>query len=224
MKESDNNVKLIVLERLAQLKESSTNEKVMEDLVMDILRILSAPDLEVRKKTLNLVLELLTSRTVSEAVMFLRKEVARTHNSVEHDDTGKYRQLLVRTLHQCCVKVSFWKQSSFQSWTILILNLFLYFQFPDVAPNIIPVLAEFLSDSNELAASDVLLFMREAAQKFPHLTPTITEKLLEIFPQVQSAKVMRFTVWILGEFANSREDIESVIAQIKTCLGEVCIN
>jgi len=72
---------------------------------MDILRILSAPDLEVRKKTLNLALELLTSRTVSESVMFLRKEVGRTHNSVEHDDTGKYRQLLVRTLHQCCVKV-----------------------------------------------------------------------------------------------------------------------
>ncbi|XP_021947904.1 coatomer subunit beta isoform X2 [Folsomia candida] len=197
VKESDNNVKLIVLERLAQLKETSTNEKVMEDLVMDILRILSAPDLEVRKKTLNLVLELLTSRTVSETVMFLRKEVARTHNSVEHDDTGKYRQLLVRTLHQCCVK------------------------FPDVAPSIIPVLAEFLSDSNELAASDVLLFMREAAQKFPHLTPTITEKLLEIFPQVQSAKVMRFTVWILGEFVNTKEDIESVIGQIRTCLGEL---
>jgi coatomer subunit beta len=107
VKESDNNVKLIVLERLAQLKETSQNEKVMEDLVMDILRILSAPDLEVRKKTLNLALELLTSRTVSESVMFLRKEVGRTHNSVEHDETGKYRQLLVRTLHQCCVKVCF---------------------------------------------------------------------------------------------------------------------
>lgn len=74
---------------------------------MDILRILSAPDLEVRRKTLNLALDLMTSRTVSEAVMFLRKEVGRTHNSVEHDETGKYRQLLVKTLHQCCVKVKF---------------------------------------------------------------------------------------------------------------------
>jgi len=99
-------VKLIVLERLSQLREVSAHEKVLEDLVMDILRILTAPDLEVRRKTLNLVLDLLTSRTVSEAVLFLRKEVGRTHNSVEHDDTGRYRQLLVRTLHQCCVKVS----------------------------------------------------------------------------------------------------------------------
>ncbi|ODN05725.1 Coatomer subunit beta [Orchesella cincta] len=197
VKESDNNVKLIVLERLAGLRETSTNDRVLEDLVMDILRILAAPDLEVRRKTLNLVLELLTSRTVTEAVVYLRKEVGRTHNSVEHDDTGKYRQLLVRTLHQCCVK------------------------FPDVAPSIIPVLTEFLSDTNELAASDVLLFMREAIQRFPHLTTIIIERLLEVFPQMKSSKVLRSAIWILCEFASSKEDIENVLTQIKACLAEL---
>lgn len=198
-KESDNNVKLIVLERLHALREtaSSSNDRVLEDLVMDILRILQAPDLEVRRKTLNLTLELLTSRTVTEAVIYLRKEVARTHNSVEHDDTGKYRQLLVRTLHQCCVK------------------------FPDVAPSIIPVLTEFLSDSNELAASDVLIFMREAIQKFGHLRKIIVEKLLEIFPQIKSSKVLRSAIWILCEFSTEKEDIVQVLDKIKTCLGEL---
>lgn len=97
---------MIVLERLSLLRDVATTDKVMEDMVMDILRILAAPDLELRRKTLNLALELLTPRTVTEAVLYLRKEVGRTHNSVEHDETGKYRQLLVRTLHQCCVKVS----------------------------------------------------------------------------------------------------------------------
>ena len=33
---------------------------------MDILRVLSAPDLEVRKKTLALALDLVTSRTIEE--------------------------------------------------------------------------------------------------------------------------------------------------------------
>ena len=47
-------------------------------------------------------------------VLVLKKEVVKTNN-VEHEDTGKYRQLLVRTLHQCSVK------------------------FPDVASTIIPV-------------------------------------------------------------------------------------
>ena len=48
-------------------------------------------------------------------VLVLKKEVVKTNNAVEHEDTGKYRQLLVRTLHQCTVK------------------------FPDVAATIIPV-------------------------------------------------------------------------------------
>jgi len=34
---------------------------------MDILRVLSAPDLEVRKKTLNLALDLVSSRNIEEA-------------------------------------------------------------------------------------------------------------------------------------------------------------
>ena len=51
-----------------------------------------------------------------QMVLVLKKEVVKTNN-VEHEDTGKYRQLLVRTLHQCSVK------------------------FPDVASAIIPVVS-----------------------------------------------------------------------------------
>lgn len=48
-------------------------------------------------------------------------------------------------------------------------------QFPDVAATVIPVLIEFLSDTNELAAADVLIFVREAIQKFEGLRPLIIE-------------------------------------------------
>jgi coatomer subunit beta len=40
--------------------------QVLQELVMDILRVLSATDLEVRKKTLNLALDLVTSRNIEE--------------------------------------------------------------------------------------------------------------------------------------------------------------
>ena len=66
VKESDNNVKLIVLDRLMSLRGHAAHEKVLQDLVMDILRVLSSPDLEVRKKTLALVLDLVTSRNIEE--------------------------------------------------------------------------------------------------------------------------------------------------------------
>lgn len=38
----------------------------IQDLVMDILRVLTTPDLEVRKKTLQLALDLVSSRNVEE--------------------------------------------------------------------------------------------------------------------------------------------------------------
>ena len=39
---------------------------------MDILRVLSSPDLEVRKKTLQLVLDLVTSRNIHEVLKIWR--------------------------------------------------------------------------------------------------------------------------------------------------------
>ena len=42
-------------------------KSAVQELVMDILRVLSAPDLEVRKKTLNLALDLVSSRNIEEA-------------------------------------------------------------------------------------------------------------------------------------------------------------
>lgn len=198
IKESDNNVKLIVLDRLIALKENENMERVMQELVMDILRVLSATDIEVRRKTLTLAMELVSSRNIEEMVLVLKKEVSKTHN-IEHEDTGKYRQLLVRTLHSCCIK------------------------FPDVAATVIPVLVEFLSDSNELAAADVLIFVREAIQKFPHLQPLVIEKLLEAFPAIKSSKIQRAALWILGEYATTVKDILDVITSINQTLGEVPI-
>lgn len=198
IKEADNNVKLIVLDRLIALKENEHMERVMQDLVMDILRILTSTDIEVRRKTLTLAMDLVSSRNIEEMVLVLKKEVSKTHN-IEHEDTGKYRQLLVRTLHSCSIK------------------------FPDVAGAIIPALVEFLSDSNELASADVLIFIREAIEKFPTLRSLIVEKLLESFPSIKSTKIHRSAMWILGEYAASAKEVIEVFDVIQQTLGEVPI-
>lgn len=85
------------------------------------------------------------------------------------------------------------------------------------------MLAEFLSDTNEQAATDVLIFIREAIQKFPHLRSLIIEKLIETFPAVRSVKVHRAALWILGEYITSNNDILEVIAIINQTIGEVPI-
>ncbi|XP_048579124.1 coatomer subunit beta isoform X1 [Nematostella vectensis] len=199
VKESDNNVKLIVLDRLIKLKENPSHEKVLQELVMDILRVLASPDPEVRKKTLQLVLDLVTSRNIHEVVAVLKKEVSKTHFESEQVEIGSYRQMLVRTLHTCSVK------------------------FPDVANSIVPLLMEFLGDSNEQAALDVLVFVREAIQRFEQLKPVIMEKLMENFHMIKSVKIHRHALWILGEYADSKEDIMTVMEEIRKGLGDMPI-
>jgi coatomer subunit beta len=62
--QSDNNVKLIVLDRLMELKDK--HKEVMQEAVMDIMRALSSPNLDIRKKTLDIAMDLITARNIDE--------------------------------------------------------------------------------------------------------------------------------------------------------------
>ena len=50
--ESDNNVKLIVLDKLTDLKRH--HGKVVQELLMDIMRALGSPNADIRRKTLDI--------------------------------------------------------------------------------------------------------------------------------------------------------------------------
>ena len=76
IKEADNNVKLIVLDRVDQLR--IRNEGVLDDCTMEILRVLSSPDIDVRRKALSIALEMVSSKNVEEIVMLLKKELSKT--------------------------------------------------------------------------------------------------------------------------------------------------
>lgn len=195
VKESDNNVKLIVLDRLVALRGSSSNEKILQGLVMDILRVLSSPGLEVRKKTLSLALDLVSSRNVEDMVMFLKKEINKTATE-SNDENGKYRQELVKTLHAATIK------------------------FPDVASTIVPVLMEFLSDTNEKASSYVLQFVREAVHKLPNLKNAILGALREGIPFIQSPTIFMSALWILATYCEADGALD-VLKLVKNSLGEL---
>lgn len=198
VKESDNNVKLIVLDRLMELRQTPSYEKVLQELVMDILRVLSSPGLDVRQKTLSLCLDLVSSRNVEDMVMFLKKEIAKS-TTEPAEEAGKYRQALVKTLHSATIK------------------------FPDVAASIVPVLMEFLSDDNETAAQYVLLFVREAVHKLPHLKETILHSLEEGLLSIRKPKVFMAALWILGTYCETDAALLAVLRLIKSSLGELPI-
>lgn len=49
-------------------------------------------------------------------------------------------------------------------------------------------LLEFLSDDDEGTSGDVLVFVREAVQRYPQLKPNVVSKLLEVFSHIKSVK------------------------------------
>ncbi|KAJ1346593.1 hypothetical protein KIN20_001439 [Parelaphostrongylus tenuis] len=181
-----------------QLHQTPSYEKVLQELVMDILRVLSSPGLDVRQKTLSLCLDLVSSRNVEDMVMFLKKEIAKS-TSEPAEEAGKYRQALVKTLHSATIK------------------------FPDGAASIVPVLMEFLSDENETAAQYVLLFVREAVHKLPHLKETILHSLEEGLLSIRKPKVFMAALWILGTYCEIDAALLAVLRLIISSLGELPI-
>ncbi|KAK8969188.1 Coatomer subunit beta-1 [Platanthera guangdongensis] len=141
LSQSDNNVKLIVLERLNELK--SSHREIMVEMIMDVLRALSSPNLDIRHKTLDIALELITPRNVDEVVSTLKK-VMKTQSG-ELEKNGEYRQMLVQAIHTCAMK------------------------FPEVASTVVHLLMDFLGDSNVASAVDVVLFVREIIETNPKL-------------------------------------------------------
>ncbi|KAJ3395261.1 Coatomer subunit beta [Entophlyctis sp. JEL0112] len=86
-KVSDNNVKLIVLDRLIELREK--HDRILDDLVMDILRVLTSPDIDVRKKVLGVAMDMTSSRNVDEVVAFLKKELLKTQDQDSYEKASR---------------------------------------------------------------------------------------------------------------------------------------
>ncbi|WWC65786.1 uncharacterized protein I303_108408 [Kwoniella dejecticola CBS 10117] len=196
VKEADNNVKLIVLDRFDNLR--AKHEHVLDPMVMDILKVLSSPDMEVKRKALGIALEMVTSRNVEDVVLFLKKQLQGTLDQ-EFDKNLEYRQLLIQSIHSCAIK------------------------FSEVASNVVHVLMDFLGDSNNPSAVDVISFVREVVERFPDLRPAITEKLVSTFSDIKSGKVFRGAMWIVGEYATGPADIKRAIQEIRKVLGEIPI-
>jgi coatomer subunit beta len=125
----------------------------------------------------------------------------------------EYRQLLIQSIHSCAIK------------------------FSEVAANVVYVLMDFLGDSNNPSAVDVIAFVREVVEKFPDLRPAITEKLVSTFGEIKSGKVFRGAMWIVGEYCTGAPgklaqpllgqqlmiDIKKAVFEMRKVLGEIPI-
>eukprot|EP00232_Nephroselmis_pyriformis_P004938 CAMPEP_0182913626 /NCGR_PEP_ID=MMETSP0034_2-20130328/38136_1 /TAXON_ID=156128 /ORGANISM="Nephroselmis pyriformis, Strain CCMP717" /LENGTH=928 /DNA_ID=CAMNT_0025050353 /DNA_START=200 /DNA_END=2986 /DNA_ORIENTATION=- len=191
--QSDNNVKLIVLDRIAELKEK--HRDTMQEMLMDIMRALSSPNMDIRHKTLDIAMDLITPRNIDEVVLTLKKEVMKTQNK-ELEKNGEYRQVLVQAIHQCAIK------------------------FPDVAGTVVHLLMDFLGDSNTASALDVVFFVREIIQTNAKLRDSIMDRLLSTFYQIRSSRVCACALWIIGEYCTTADLVEAAMGVLKASLGD----
>ncbi|KFX98963.1 hypothetical protein O988_00297 [Pseudogymnoascus sp. VKM F-3808] len=196
IKEADNNVKLIVLDRVDQLRRK--NEGVLDDLTMEILRVLSSPDIDVRRKALELALNMVSSKNVADVVLLLKKELTKTVDQ-EYEKNNEYRQLLIHSIHQCAIK------------------------FSEVAASVVDLLMDFIADFNSTSAVDVISFVKEVVEKFPKLRQTIVERLVSTLSEVRAGKVYRGALWIVGEYSMEANDIRDAWKRIRASLGEIPI-
>ena len=191
---SDNNVKLIVLDKLSDLQKK--HPEVLKGLIMDIIRGLSSPNIDIRKKVLDLVMELVNLSNIDEVIVVLKKEIVKTQGADAEKSTD-YRQMLVQAIHTCVIK------------------------FPETAGTVVHVLIDFIDDSNANSASEVILFIREVVETYPRLRESVVTKLIEYFPMIKVSKVFRVVLWIFSEYCYSSSEIDAAFSTIKTSLGSL---
>lgn len=196
IKESDNNVKLIVLEKVNQLRKA--NYGILDDLTMEILRVLSSPDLDVRRKSLELAMDMVSSKNVEEVVMLLKKELAKTVDE-QYEKNNEYRSLLIHSIHQCAIK------------------------FSEIAQSVVGLLMDFIADFNNASAVDVITFVKEVVERFPKMRGSIIERLVGTLSEVRAGKVYRGSLWIVGEYSLEEKDIQGAWKRIRASLGEIPI-
>jgi coatomer subunit beta len=191
--QNDNNVKLIVLERLDTLK--TNHYKILQELLMDILRALSSPDPDICKKVLDVAMDAVTARNVGEVINVLKREVLKTmHDDSSSDDKdSNYRNMVIRAIHGLAVR------------------------FPQVAESVVHTLTDFLSTDSGM---QVIIFVRAIVEQYPELRASLLNKLMNSLNDISSNQVLCVCLWILGEYTETKDSILDAFEAIQAQAGD----
>ncbi|KAH3902118.1 probable Coatomer subunit beta [Saccharomycodes ludwigii] len=199
IKESDNNVKLIILERIEDINQR--NPGSLEELTSDILSVLSTSDIDVRAKALDISLELTSSKNSGDVVKLLKKELQLTFDSGSSDSDSnnkaiiEYRTLLIKNITKIAAK------------------------FIEVAADVVSLLLDSMPAFNTTAASDVITFIKKVVEKYPELRSTVLNNLIQSLLNIKSAKAYRGALWVLGEYSCTEQDVQNSWKHIRNSLG-----
>ncbi|CUG86806.1 coatamer beta subunit, putative [Bodo saltans] len=192
---SDNNVRLIVLERLNEMKGLFND--ILQESLMDILRGLATGNVDIRREIIQLALDLVNHKNIDSFVQFMKKELVRSQSEDEMGDAAaqqEYRQLIVKGIHKTVMKHT------------------------SVAASVVPVLMDYICEPGA-SSYDVIIFIREVMQSQSELRADLLSRMSNSFQMISSPKVMRAVLWLFGVHCKSAEHITSIFDQLKQSLN-----
>ena len=217
LEQNDNNVKLVVLNKIIDLK--SSYGKILEEYMSDILSIIredSVQSIEINQRVLELVTDLVSMRNVKDVGEFLRREIVKARNlgqSAGKDEaanrsqsgvstTNEYRYLLIKSVNK-------------------ITQLY-----PETTPTMLePLMESFLGfeKKGSMASLETVMLVREIIEVSPdHRAPILT-KLTSLVGQIRNHLVLKVAIWIVGEYASTTPEIESAFESIRSNIGSLPI-
>lgn len=201
---NDNNVKVIVLDNLLDLRKRYS--KILEDYMIDVLSVMrddSAISHEVSEKVLELTTSLVSPRNVKEVILFLEKEIARACKMEDSvNTTNQYRYLLIKSIAEITQ------------------------QYPETTPAVLaPLIDNFLKfdGKSTFPSLETILFIREVIEVHPEHRATIFAKICNVFGQIKAHLVIRVALWIIGEYAESLPEVTQAFNTVKKNVGSLPI-
>ena len=189
--ESDNNIKLVVLNCLRSLYTKSS--RISDSITIDVLRSLASSDMDVRATCLEIALQTANETNVQDILAILRKELTGT---IEFTKDKNYKKLLVNSIHLCSIR------------------------FPSTVREISDILLEHLNDSHVPTANDILSFYREILSQHPEERSRIIRSLIQSLSLVQSPQVSRGLIWLIGSFVQDIEEANDFISCLEESLRD----
>ena len=196
----DNNVKLVVIEKLERMLDSQPH--VVEAQAMDVLRALGCPALGVRRKVIALTARCLNSKNVQDIVHLLKKEIVKcgAPETTGADGNDEYRRLLIVTLQEASRR------------------------FPEFAESVVVTLADLLRDpqTDQSISYEIVNYLREVVCVHSALRDLVLDRLGAMLPDMARSRVIRTSLWLLGEFTLP-QNAPAAIRIILDCLAPLPI-
>ncbi|CAI2382718.1 unnamed protein product [Moneuplotes crassus] len=202
--QNDNNVKLIILNKIIELKEKYS--KLLEDCIVEILSVVkNSSSHEIRKRALDLATDLISQRNKLDVIGFLEKEIKFASKELDEKEksTHEYRTFIIRKVNDVTV------------------------QYPDTIPAILQaLLSNFLClpphDQND-SALESAIFVREVMESHSTFRKDVGDSIRQNLYEIRSPKALRVLLWCLGEYSESEDDITKSFDSIMENIGSLPI-